>query len=72
MMLGVLTLTGMKLEAGFYFYLGILLAGAQFLYHQYLIRDRERGRCFRAFTLNNWVGLTIFAGIVLSTGTAAP
>jgi 4-hydroxybenzoate polyprenyltransferase len=71
MMLAVLTLAGMRLNAGFYYYLGIVVAGAQFLHHQYLIRDRDRDRCFLAFRLNNWVGLTIFIGIVLSTGTLA-
>ncbi len=71
MMLALLTLVGHKLQLGFYYYVGIGLAGAQFLAHQFLIRDRARAACFRAFMLNNWVGLTIFAAIVLATGTAA-
>lgn len=71
MMLLVLTLVGLKLQLGFYFDLGNALAGAQFVFHQFLIRNRTRDGCFRAFMLNNWVGLTLFAGIVLATGTAA-
>ena len=31
-----------------------------------VIRNRAREGCFRAFRHNNWVGLVIFAGIVLS------
>jgi len=32
---------------------------------QQLIHDREREGCFKAFKSNNWVGASIFAGIVL-------
>jgi 4-hydroxybenzoate polyprenyltransferase len=71
MMLALLTLAGYRLQLGFYYYLGIMLAGAQFLAHQILIRDRSRAACFRAFMLNNWVGLTLFAALVLALGTAA-
>ena len=69
MMLALLTLAGHQLQLGFYWYLGIVLAGAQFFAHQLLIRDRSRDACFRAFMLNNWVGLTLFAAIVLAMGT---
>lgn len=71
MMLVLLTLIGLKLQLGFYFYLGIILTGVQFLAHQFLIRARSRDGCFRAFMLNNWVGLTLFAAIVLAMGTTA-
>jgi 4-hydroxybenzoate polyprenyltransferase len=30
-----------------------------------LIRGRDRARCFRAFRINNWVGLVVFAGLAL-------
>ena len=36
-----------------------------FLYHQYLMRDREPTQCFKAFLHNNWVGLTLFLGVAL-------
>jgi 4-hydroxybenzoate polyprenyltransferase len=30
----------------------------------WLIRDRDRNLCFKAFLHNNWIGLAVFAGIV--------
>ena len=39
---------------------------AQVLWHFTMIRDRSREGCFRAFRLNHWLGLTVFAGIALS------
>lgn len=36
-----------------------------FIYQQFLIRQQNDG-CFKAFLNNNWVGLIIFLGIVLS------
>jgi len=37
----------------------------QALWHVWLIRGRERDACFKAFRLNHWLGLTVFAGIAL-------
>ena len=34
-------------------------------YHLWLIRGRERDRCFRAFLHNHWLGLAVFAGTAL-------
>ena len=48
-------------------YLIALGAGLlQALWHVWLIRKRQRDACFKAFRLNHWLGLTLFAGIVLS------
>lgn len=46
--------------------IAIGLALLQALWHGWLIRKRERNRCFKAFRLNHWMGFTVFAGIVLS------
>jgi 4-hydroxybenzoate polyprenyltransferase len=45
------------------------LAGVVFLfvYQQYLIKDRSRERCFQAFLHNQWVGFSLFLGVLLST-----
>ena len=33
------------------------------LWHFWLIRTRDRDRCFRAFLDNHWLGLAVFAGV---------
>jgi 4-hydroxybenzoate polyprenyltransferase len=48
---------------GALYYVGLAVA-AFLVYRQYdLIRTRERDACFKAFLMNNWVGLAIFAGL---------
>ncbi|WP_396269674.1 4-hydroxybenzoate octaprenyltransferase [Ideonella sp.] len=46
--------------------LGTALGAVQALWHYTLIKDRSRDGCFKAFRLNHWVGLAVFAGIVLA------
>jgi len=45
---------------------GLAVAAAQALWHYRLIRLRTRDGCFTAFRHNHWLGLAVFAGIVLS------
>ncbi|MYM63825.1 4-hydroxybenzoate octaprenyltransferase [Pseudomaricurvus sp. HS19] len=65
MVILALLLVGQRYELGGFFYLGLLVAALLFAYQQYLIRERQRDPCFKAFLNNNWVGLAIFAGILL-------
>ena len=51
---------------GWPFGLACLLALAQVAWHYRMIHGRTREGCFRAFRLNHWLGLTLFAGIALS------
>ncbi|MEY3510778.1 MAG: 4-hydroxybenzoate octaprenyltransferase [Pseudomonadota bacterium] len=51
---------------GFWMGLGLAAAAAQVLWHLALIRDRSRNGCFKAFRLNHWIGLSLFAGVALS------
>jgi 4-hydroxybenzoate polyprenyltransferase len=48
------------------FYWSIALAGALFIHQQRLTANRDRDACFRAFLNNNYVGLVLFIGLVLS------
>ena len=48
------------------YYAALVGAAALCVYHQYLIRERERDACFKAFLHNNWVGAVIFEGLVLN------
>jgi 4-hydroxybenzoate polyprenyltransferase len=52
-------------RAGFVFYAGIAAAAAQALWHFRLIRGRSREDCFKAFRINHWLGLAVFAGVAL-------
>jgi 4-hydroxybenzoate polyprenyltransferase len=67
LMLAFLAWIGIALPLGWPFFAGLAVAAAMMLYHFTLIRGRSRDGCFRAFRHNNWVGLSIFAGIVLSS-----
>lgn len=51
---------------GIVYYLGLFGAGGLFVYHQSLIRQRDRKNCFKAFLNNNGVGLCIFCGLLLA------
>jgi 4-hydroxybenzoate polyprenyltransferase len=50
--------------SGFY-YLGVSAACLFAIYQQYLIKDRDRELCFKAFLNNNWFGMVLFAGVFL-------
>lgn len=67
MTLFALFLVGRRFELSALFMLSLLPVALLFIYQQYLIKDRQREGCFRAFMNNNWVGMAIFAGIFLGT-----
>ena len=50
---------------GAIFWAGFAAAVLLALYHLWLIRTRERARCFRAFLSNHWLGFAVFAGVAL-------
>jgi 4-hydroxybenzoate polyprenyltransferase len=66
LMLAILAGVGVGLQLGWPYYAGLAAAAAMMAYHYFLIRDRSREGCFRAFRHNNWVGAAIFAGILWS------
>jgi 4-hydroxybenzoate polyprenyltransferase len=70
LMLALLTLLGTLRPLAWPYHAGLVAAAAMMLYHGWLIRDRSRAGCFRAFRHNNWVGAAIFAGIVASFAVA--
>ncbi len=60
-----LYLVGRAFELGNVYLGGLVLATLMSIYHQWLIRNRERNDCLKAFLHNNWLGAAVFAGIVL-------
>ncbi|MDZ7812921.1 MAG: 4-hydroxybenzoate octaprenyltransferase [Ideonella sp.] len=64
--LGSWALLSQMLGLGHVALLGTALGAAQALWHYTLIKDRDRDGCFKAFRLNHWVGLAVFAGMALA------
>ena len=58
--------TQLKREQYAIYLIAFGLALGQALWHIWLIRKRQRDDCFKAFRLNHWLGLTVFAGIAAS------
>lgn len=59
-----LNMIGDRFELGWAYHAGLVVAALLFIWQQYLIRERQRDACFKAFLNNNWVGAAIFFGIV--------
>jgi 4-hydroxybenzoate polyprenyltransferase len=62
----LLIVAGLQLTMSSPYFIAIGLSTVLFVYQQYLVRERERNACFKAFLNNNYVGLLWFAGTVLS------
>ena len=63
-------LVGSQYDLNYFFYLGILIAMILIAWQIYYCQRREPEKCFKAFLNNNWVGMSIFIGIILSLWTA--
>ncbi len=61
----VLAMVAQQAGLGHAFDAGLAVAVLLFAWQQWLIRDRDRGPCFKAFLNNNWVGAAVFAGIAV-------
>jgi 4-hydroxybenzoate polyprenyltransferase len=64
MVLGGLLLAGRATGMHWPYYAALLAAAALFAWQQWLIRDRERDACFKAFLNNHWVGLAVMIGVL--------
>lgn len=62
----LMVIIGYLMHLGGAFYWSVLLAGALFIHQQKMIAKRQREPCFQAFLNNNYVGLVLFLGILLS------
>jgi 4-hydroxybenzoate polyprenyltransferase len=59
-------LVGSRSALGWPYWLGLAATAGLFAYQQWLMRDRARDACLRAFRHNNWVGLALWLGIVIA------
>ena len=71
MMLYALVLAGRSMHFGQWYEAGVVGAALLFAWQQWLIRKREPAGCLRAFLNNQYVGLTVFVGILLEYTYAA-
>lgn len=56
---------GFFFRLGFYYFASLLVVSFLFFYQEWLIKDRDPQKSFKAFLNNNWVGFVIFLGIIL-------
>ncbi|MDR9827368.1 4-hydroxybenzoate octaprenyltransferase [Vibrio sp.] len=60
----LLMLLGNINQLGQAFNWSLLVVGALFVYQQWLIRQRQRDACFKAFLNNNYVGVVVTLGLL--------
>jgi 4-hydroxybenzoate polyprenyltransferase len=65
MTLASLYLVGKILRAGTWYNAGLIAGAVFFIYQLWLIRERDRDGCFRAFLNNNYFGMSVFIGLAL-------
>lgn len=63
--LAIMLVIGQLQQMNLAYYAGLVAASGLIAYQYTLIRNRDRILCFKAFLHNNWVGMTVFAGIAL-------
>jgi 4-hydroxybenzoate polyprenyltransferase len=63
--LALMALVGYWNGLGLLYYAGLAIGIGLVARQYWLIRGRDRDRCFQAFRENNWLGLVIFAGLAL-------
>jgi len=62
-MIVLLCIVGEQFQLQFSYFVGVAVASVLFVYQQWLIRQRQRESCFRAFKNNVWVGLSLWLGL---------
>ena len=64
--LSIWTIAGVLYAYSAIYLIALFAAIVQVVWHVWLIRNREREACFKAFRLNHWLGFTVFVGIAVS------
>ena len=66
LMIALLLLLGFKLQFAWPWFAGVVIAAGLFGIQQYSVRNRDRQACFKAFLNNNYVGMVVFAGLLVT------
>lgn len=61
-----LIIVGVQAYLGIIYFFAILIGGFLFSYQLYLIKNRGKKDCMRAFKNNSWFGLIIFIGLLFN------
>jgi 4-hydroxybenzoate polyprenyltransferase len=64
LMIAMLTFLGVWSALSWPWYLGVLVSAALFGRQILRVRQRDREACFQAFLNNNWVGVSLFLGLL--------
>jgi 4-hydroxybenzoate polyprenyltransferase len=65
--LGILAWIGLRVGLNALYFAGLAVAAACAVYEQWMVRNRERLACLRAFLHNNAFGAAVMIGLVAST-----
>jgi 4-hydroxybenzoate polyprenyltransferase len=57
---------GNLFDLGLFYQLSALIISILMVYHQFLIKNRQKIACFKAFLHNQYIGMALFAGILAS------
>jgi 4-hydroxybenzoate polyprenyltransferase len=63
-MLAILVDIGRVIGLGWPYFSGLTIAAGIALFHYTMIRKRDREQCFKAFLHNNWLGFSVFCGVM--------
>lgn len=63
--LGLMAGVGVWQQFGIFYYAGLVLGAVLAINHIWLIRGRDRLKCFTAFRGNNLLGICVFVGVAL-------
>ncbi len=63
--LGIMAGAGVWQQFGLFYYAGLALAAVLAINHIWLIRGRDRLKCFAVFRGNNLLGICVFVGVAL-------
>lgn len=66
LMVALLIWLGFILQLNWPWFTGVAVASVLFIRQQYEVRNRDRDACFKAFLNNNWVGVAIWTGLLVS------
>ncbi len=66
LLLFVLIKMSVLFSLGIFYQFSLILSAFLMIYHQRLIKNREKNACFQAFLNNHYIGLFVFLGIATS------